>query len=89
MRVEMYTVFDSAVKAYLPPFYARARGEALRSFMEACNDPTSNFSKHAQDYRLFYLGDFDDGSGVFTPAGPSPVFVLAAEQAIKPEGVLT
>jgi len=76
MKVLMFSIFDSAAKAYLPPFFSRSRGEALRSFTDACADEKSAFARHLADYCLFYVGEFDDADGVVE--GCSPVKVLGA-----------
>lgn len=61
----MYTVHDSATAAYLRPFFARNKGEALRSFSEAVNDPASQFAKYPAEFTLFEMGTFDDTLGTF------------------------
>jgi hypothetical protein len=61
------------VKAYLRPFYARTKGEAVRSFVEAVNDGKSDFRKHASDYTMMYLGEFDDATGCFAPIDPERI----------------
>lgn len=62
MKLLVYSFFDSKVKAYLPPFYMRADGEAVRAVREACRtDP--NFNRYPADYTLFRLGEFDDETG--------------------------
>ncbi|QCQ84841.1 nonstructural protein [Blackfly microvirus SF02] len=80
MILEVYTIYDKAVKAYMQPFYVRARGEALRSFTEAVNDPAKPFGKYAVDYLLVALGSFDDSSGVFSSG--EPVRVVGAEEVL-------
>lgn len=62
---KIYSVYDSKVEAYLQPFYARAHGEAIRSFEGACGNPEHQFAVTPEDYALFYLGEFDDANGVF------------------------
>jgi hypothetical protein len=57
---KVFTVYDAKTKAYLPPFHSHALGQAERSFTEACNDPSHEFSKYAEDFTLFYIADFDD-----------------------------
>lgn len=79
----VYSVFDAAVKAYLPPFCVRAKGEALRSFSTAVNDTTHQFSKYANDYTLYELGTFDDSSGSFTVV--PPVRVISAVECLVVE----
>ena len=73
MKVQIFSVYDKAVQAFIKPFYCRSKGEAVRSFMEACGDEKMDFSKHASDYVMFYLGEFDDISGIFTPVEPQRV----------------
>lgn len=70
MIMQCYAVYDKAVGAYLRPVFTRSKGEALRSFMEACNDEKSEFSRHASDYVFFYLAEWDDGTGLFNCVEP-------------------
>lgn len=68
MRLHMFAVFDSKVGVYASPFFCRSKGEALRSFEDACGDKGLPFGKHPGDYRLWYLGEFDDNTGVIYAA---------------------
>lgn len=70
----VFSVYDAAVKAFLPPFFSRSKGEAIRSFSDAVNDEKSQLNKHVRDYSLFYIASFDDGSGAFdAPTAPERV----------------
>lgn len=73
MKLQVYSVLDKAVNSFLQPFYARAKGEAIRSFSDACNNREHNFNKHASDFVLVHLGEFDDASGLFTSIEPQRV----------------
>lgn len=74
-----YSVFDSKAKAYLSPFYSTTEGVATRMFSAAVEDAAHDFHKFAEDYTLFYLGDFDEETGKFTqPATPDPVITASA-----------
>lgn len=73
MILEMYSVLDKAVGTFLPPVFVRARGEMLRSFMDAVNDDKHQFSRHLDDYYLYYLGRFDDVGGRFDVVDPERV----------------
>lgn len=66
MVTKVFVVHDSKVEAYLQPFLARTRGEALRSFMKAANDERHDFSKYAEDYTLFEIGEYDDARGSYS-----------------------
>lgn len=78
--MKIFSVYDKAVKAYLPPFMCRAHGEAVRSFTEAVNDPAKSFGRHATDYLLVYLGEFDDGTGLYDCH--EPVRVVSASEVL-------
>lgn len=64
MKLFAYAIRDKKVEAFMPVFYVRAKGEAIRHFMDACSDKNSPFSKHPGDYELFELASYDDVSGV-------------------------
>ncbi|QCQ85037.1 nonstructural protein [Blackfly microvirus SF02] len=71
--MQIFTVYDSATRAYLQPFFCRSNGEAIRSFQDAANDPKHIFNQHIMDYTLFYLGEWDDEGGTFEPNTPTRV----------------
>lgn len=83
MILPAFSVRDAAVGAFLPPFFCRSKGEAIRSFAEAVANPEHQFSKHAGDYALFYVGSFDDHSGVLDiPSGPERI--IGALEVLPP-----
>lgn len=65
MLQKIFTVYDSKVGAYLPPFFMSARGEALRAFVDTISDDKSVISKHPEDYTLFELGEYDNLTAKF------------------------
>lgn len=77
--LKIYSVYDSATMAYLQPFYCRSHGEAIRSFTDAANTAEHNFHKHADDYILFHLGDFNDATGELIPLAERKSLGLASE----------
>lgn len=85
MRLQVFSVRDNAVGAFLPPFYVRARGEAVRSFMEAVGDPQHQFAKNPDDYVMYFLGEFDDNAGMFI--GGEPTRIIGALECFGPDRV--
>lgn len=67
MIMKIFAVRDAKVEAFLQPFFSPTMGAAIRSLSEAVNDPKHEFAKHANDYSLWYLGNFDDSNGVIEP----------------------
>lgn len=61
----IFSVFDSAAKFYSDPFVALTKGQAMRDFITACNDPKTYLNQHPADYTLFELGTFDELTGNF------------------------
>lgn len=82
MRLLTYSVYDSMVEAFMPPFYVRARGEAMRLFSDLANDVSSNVGKHPADFTLMQLGEFDDQSGSFVVVD-SPVRVISGLECVN------
>lgn len=66
MILQVFAVRDKAVDAFMPPFYARSKGEAIRSFSAAVGDGKHQFHNNRGDYELYQIGEFDDNSGVLT-----------------------
>lgn len=64
MKHKMYAVYDAAAAAYLPPFLAQNDQVAERMFAAAAIDDSHQFCKHAKDYSLWRIADFDDETAV-------------------------
>lgn len=69
---KVFTVFDSKAEIYLQPFMFQTKGQAVRVFQDSANDENHQFNKHAEDFTLFELGEYDDNTAQFklhdTPA---------------------
>lgn len=63
--MHVFSIYDTKAEAYNLPFFKKTLGLAVRDFEEASNDPDSPFAKHAADFVLFYIADFDEQKGVF------------------------
>lgn len=90
MKVQVYAVADSGIQAYMPPFYARARGEALRAFTQLVNNRDTNVNKYPHQFELVYLGEFDDVTGLFECKEPEHVVdAVGVFEPFTPETELT
>lgn len=63
---KVFSVYDSKALAFISPIFAPTIGVALRMFEAAANDQNHEFHKHAGDYTLFLLGEWDEDNGQFT-----------------------
>lgn len=67
MKLNIYSVYDQAAKAYTAPFFLHNDGLAIRAFQDNVNaEQENNISKHPEHFSLFKLGEFDDQKGVIT-----------------------
>lgn len=63
--MKVFTLYDSKACTYLQPYYAVTRGAGLRMISDTLTDVDHHLRKHASDFTLFELGDFDQSSGKF------------------------
>lgn len=66
MKLVIVAVRDSAVDAFMQPFFVHHTGAAVRGFQDEVNRKDSPFAAHPEDYVLFELGAFDDSTGSVT-----------------------
>lgn len=87
MKLKMFSVFDGKTGSFMRPFFDPHLGSALRSFEEACKEPTSPFAKFASDFVLYEVGEFDDETGATTSHSPVRQVATSLEHAVKPKMV--
>ncbi len=89
MKHSVFTIYDSKVDAFLPPFYMQTKPAAIRAITDTMNDPSHQFAKHPEDYTLFYLGQFDDGTATFdlekTPISLCLLLELTSQDQNQPK----
>jgi len=62
MQLLAFSVYDSKAESFLPPFFLHNIALAIRSFTQACNDPTHAFARFPEDYTLFHVGSFQSAA---------------------------
>lgn len=83
MRLKAFAVYDGKIGAFMRPFFDAHLGSALRSFEEACTEPTSPFAKHASDFVLYQVGEFEDEKGLLVPCTPPVQLSTALEVSLR------
>jgi len=87
--MNVFTVYDSAARRYLEPFFAETIEVACRMFRSLVNKDGHQFARFPEDYTLFHLGDFDGEtgriSGLDTPhsLGVAITFVARGPQLLE------
>lgn len=64
MLLKIYTLHDNKAEVYLQPFYARANGEAIRTFQMLCQDKNHQVGQSPGDFTLLRIGMFDQEKGL-------------------------
>jgi len=82
MLLSVFSIYDSGISTWMPPLFVRNKGEILRWFMEAVNDPQNKLSKYPSDYTLFEIGTWDDDKCKFSLLS-TPVSVGIAIEYLK------
>ncbi len=70
MRMLVFSVFDAAAEAFLPPVFFDTKGQMIRSFVDACNLEGHMFARHADDYTLFHIGFYTPDTGLLEALSP-------------------
>lgn len=88
MKLNVNAVYDQAVGAYATPFFTKSRGEAVRSWLDVCNDPKSQMFIHPTDFTLLELGVYDDSNGTFenhqTPISLGTALEMKSKETTHP-----
>lgn len=63
---QMFAIYDSKAKAYLPPFIYHRNEMAIRTFSDCINNPDHQFHHNPDDYTLFTIGEYNDEKGQVT-----------------------
>lgn len=83
MIMKMYAVRDAKAGAFLSPFFARQDAEAMRMLRTTVNDPSTSMHIYHEDYHLFYVGEYDDSTGLLDPA-IKPLPLCSATELLDP-----
>ena len=63
MKVNLYAVFDRCSGVYDGPIAGRADAEMVRNFSHMCGNKESKISQTPEDFTLFKVGSWNDGTG--------------------------
>lgn len=80
MKLHVYAVKDAGIEAFLPPFYARADGEAKRMFIQACR--TGNLKDNVIYFALYHIGYYNDVSALLETVS-QPARLMTGLEAIN------
>lgn len=65
MKLIVVAIYDSALAAYMRPFFVPTCGMAIRAFQDEVAKAGSDMGAHRADYVLWELAVFDEETGKF------------------------
>lgn len=70
MKHRNYALYDATAKTFLRPVICTNDGDAIRLFTNWVNDEKkeTNISKYPEQFKMYYVGEWDDEKGVFDTA---------------------
>ena len=83
MKLQLYSVRDTVAELFHAPRHMHNHAVAVRNFTEWL-DQDDGGHVHLEDYNLYYVGEFDDETGIFT-ALDEPELVMLGINAKLPE----
>lgn len=63
MKLFVCSVLDKGAAIFSPPMFVRHVQEAKRSVQQAARDPKTMLAQYPEQYSLWCIGQFDDGTG--------------------------
>lgn len=64
--MRIYTVYDEKSEEYSPPFFTLNDKLAKRTINESAKGNGSMLGQYPEDYKLYYIGMFDNATGVMS-----------------------
>ena len=80
---KLYVIRDTKMLTYRNPVACPNVAVMTRELTEVANNPESPFSKHATDYELYEIGEFDEKTGLII-GQEQPVFILTLSELQTP-----
>lgn len=71
MVVRLFSMYDKKSRCFGPPQAALNQEVMARKLAFECeSNPDSLVKMHAEDYDIYYLGDYDDHDAAYHPVSP-------------------
>jgi len=64
MQTRVYSIRDAKAEVFNQPWFAKTHGEAERNFAQLSRDSKSMVAQFPEDYDLYYIGTYDDQTGL-------------------------
>lgn len=85
MKILIVSVRDRAADTFGRPFFATARGQAIRAFTDEINRRADDnqLYNHPEDFDLYEVGTFDDDFGIVQGLDQSVMICVGKDVSTK------
>lgn len=83
MELKVYSIRDSKGEVFNQPWFSRSHGEAERHFTLLTQDEKSLLSKYPEDFDLYYLGTYNDQTGLIKSLDTPQHLIKAVQTKIQ------
>ncbi|AXH77037.1 MAG: nonstructural protein [Microviridae sp.] len=70
MIIRAYSIFDVKGSVFHTPWFQHTDALAMRTLHDLVNDPSTTIGRHPADFRLYFIGTYDDQLGLMMPVTP-------------------
>lgn len=63
MDLKVFSIYDQKAAMFMQPMFYVNEATALRSFSQIVNAGDNDVSKHPEDFTLYHIGEYSDGTG--------------------------
>lgn len=75
--LQIFAVRDRQLDAFMQPWCGQSIGQAIRMFTDEVNNKEGQMHKHAADYDLYHIGEFNNGHLAQTTEQPKLIAIGA------------
>lgn len=79
--LQAYAVLDTKAGLHLPPYFVQNESLAIRTLSDLITRSDSVVARYPADFKLYYIGTFDESSGIIQ--SDVPKHVCDAEEIAK------
>lgn len=83
MILKAYSFLDTKTGIFSTPFYFLHEGQAIRAAIDIGSDLSTSVGRHPADYHLYFIGEFDDNTGLYSVVGPVGMGAVIAFLPVK------
>lgn len=79
MKSKIFSIYDGKAKIFNTPFFMATLGMAVRAFQDIAQDQNTMICRHPEDFTLYEIGEYEDGTAKLTEKIPMQLIAVASE----------